>query len=122
MTLLAEPRRAHLQQRRVVRAVRCMADRAIFVDGAVLPEERAAPFRVTGVASLIHAVVDHELRAERSVRVVAVRARHFSVVYRVCRDATKLCALRRMTGETHFRLSALRQHPLAVSVDLVAGS
>src|SRR5450756_1504869 len=76
VTLLAEPRRARLQQRRVGRAVRRVAVGAIVGDGGVLPEEGAALLRVAGVAGLVDRVLDEHLRRRRTVRVVTVRTRH----------------------------------------------
>ena len=74
MALLAEPRHARLQQVRVHGAVRAVAERALFADGRVLPEERAALLGVARVAGLVHGGLREQARPVRPVRVVAVAA------------------------------------------------
>src|SRR5882672_5285841 len=49
MAFLAQPGRARLEERGVIRAMRGVAVGAVFGDGGVLPEEGAAPLRVAGI-------------------------------------------------------------------------
>lgn len=58
VTALAQPRRAHLQQRHNVRSVCHMAVAAVVRRGRVLPEEWAALFGVTAVAGLVDGILD----------------------------------------------------------------
>src|SRR5450759_2839394 len=126
VTLLTKPRRARLQQRCVGRAVRRVAVGAIVNDGSVLPEEGAASLRMAGVAGLVDRILDQQLRAGRTVRVVAVRARHLGGArqaghrQRVGRDATGLGALRFVAPEADFGLGRLAQHLLVWRMDAVA--
>ena len=126
VTLLAEPRRARLQQRRVGRAVRRVAVGAIVGDGGVLPEEGAALFRVAGVAGLVDRALDEHPRPRRTVRVVTVRTRHLGGArqaghgQRMGRDATGLGALRLVAGEADVGLGRLAQHLLVRRMKVVA--
>ena len=55
VTLVAQPRHAHLEQSLIDRAVWIMAVVAIIEHRRVLKEERAPSLRVTGVAIFVHA-------------------------------------------------------------------
>ena len=122
VALLAQPGDPALQKRRVVRAVRGMAVRAIFGDRIVLPQEGAAPVRVARVARLVNAVLDHQLRAVRPVRIVAIGTGHLSGKYWVCRNLMNLGTLGLMTREAHLGLGGRREHAIVLSMDLVTGS
>src|SRR5438270_9982446 len=87
MALLAEERRARLQKVVVVRAVRVVAEHAVFLDRLVRAHERPALLHVTGVAGLVDRILDQRLLAGGAVRVVAVGASYFSFAHRVVRLA-----------------------------------
>src|SRR5450759_1824823 len=125
VTLLAQPRRARLQQRCVARAVRRVADGAIVSDGRVVPEERTPLLRMTGVAGLVDRILDEHGRAGRTVRVVAVGTRHLRRArqaghrQRMGRDPMGLGALLLVAGEADVSLGRLAQHFLLGRVDVV---
>jgi len=121
VALLAQPRNPGLQQRRNVRAVRGMAVRAVFGDRIVFPQEGSAPIGVARETRLVDAVLDHQLRAVRPVRIVAIGTGHLSGKYWVRRDLMNLGALSLMAGEAHLGLGGRREHAIALSVDLVTG-
>ena len=58
MALLAQQRRILLQPRLIDRTVRVMAQGAVLGHRRMLPQERAALFRVAGVAGLVHRRLD----------------------------------------------------------------
>src|SRR5882757_1294896 len=120
VALLAQPGCSRLEERAIVRTMGRVAVGAVFRYRRVLPEERAAPVRVTGVAGFVHAVLEHQMRANRSVRVMAIRTTHFSRYHRVGRLPVKLRVLRRMAGKADFGLTDLVEHTIAMGVDLVA--
>ena len=94
---------------------------AVFRYRVVFPQEGSAPIGMTGVAGLIDAVLDHQLRAVRPMRVVAIGAGHLSDQDGVRRELMNLGALSLMTGEAHFGLSAGREDTIVLSMNLVTG-
>ena len=56
VALLAKERACDLEQLVLIGPVRTVAVQAIFPDRSVLPEERTAFFRMTGVTKLVHGV------------------------------------------------------------------
>ena len=58
MAGVAHARHAHLQQLRIVAAVRLMAVGAVFEDRRVFPQERAAAFGVAAKAVLVGVALD----------------------------------------------------------------
>lgn len=55
------------------------------------------------------------------MRVVAVRASHFSGRQRVGGNTVNLRPLRLVAGEAHLGLADLSQHPIILGMDLMAG-
>src|SRR6185295_606055 len=117
---LAEERRAGLEQAVVHRAVRVMADHAVFLDRLMGAHERPALLHVAGVAGLVDAVADQLLLAGAAVGVVAVGAGDLALERRVTRLAADLGALLLVAGEAHFGLVALVARAVVAGVDLVA--
>ena len=120
VALLAKHGCARLQQRRHIGTVRGVAVSAILNNGCMLPQERAALFRVAGVAGLRDGVLHHQPRPGGTVRVVAVGAGDFPFEDGMSREAMKLGTLVLMATEAHFRLSELVQHLLVRVVHLMA--
>src|ERR1035437_1620570 len=114
MTLLAEPRRADLQQLRAGRAVSFMAVEAVLHDRRVLPQERPAPFRVALVAGLVDRSRHQERGIGAAVRVVAARAGHASLPYRHVRRALKLRLAPGMAVEASLHRSPLGKRQVTV--------
>jgi len=86
MARLAEERRAHLEQRRLRRAVRIVAIGAVLRDRLVLPQERSPVFGVTGRAGFRDGVLDQLRRRRRAMRRMAGGTGHFSFAQRMMRD------------------------------------
>ena len=87
MTGGADPRIGKFKEPVVVRSVRVMAVAAIFHDRHMLPHERTPPFRMAGVAVLVHArLLEHD-RVGRAVRIVAVTTGDLSLPQRHVRGA-----------------------------------
>src|SRR5690349_23112590 len=74
VALLAEERRARLQQVVVVRAVRVVAQHAVLLHRLVRAHERPALLHVAGIAGLVDRVLDERFLAGGAVRVVAIGA------------------------------------------------
>ena len=83
--------------------------------------ERTALLHVARVASLVHAIALHELRPDRTVRIVAIAAAHLAFGYRVMRGLADLRALFLVAGEAHIGLGVLVAHVVVCGVNLVAG-
>ena len=98
-----------------------MAIRAIFRDRVVFPQEGPATIRMTRVAHLVHAVLDHQLRSVRPVGIVAIRTGHLSGQDGVRGDQMNLGALSLVTVEAHLGLGRLGQHAIVLSMDLMTG-
>ena len=96
--LLAEERRAHLEQVVVHGAVRVVADRAVLLHRLVGAHERPALLHVARVAGVVDAVAHQRFLARRAVRVVAVRADDLAFERRVARLAADLGALLLVAG------------------------
>lgn len=78
MALLAEFRRADLQQLRIDRAVRFVAIATVFQNRRVLPEKRTTALGVATVAILIQRALDQLFGIGRAVRIVAAGAGHLA--------------------------------------------
>src|SRR6185295_10088916 len=92
VAVLAQVGRLLLQQPRVVRAVRVVADEAVLLDRRMAPDEGAALLGVAGGAELRDRLgVDHRLR-QRAVRVVAVGAVQLALDDRMVRGFQQLRA------------------------------
>ena len=79
MATLAEPRRSHFQQLRIVGSVGFMAIRTIFHYGGMLPQEWASPFGVAGETVLRGGRLDELLRVGAAMRVVTTGAGHLAL-------------------------------------------
>ncbi len=101
--------------------MRVMAVRTVLGDRLMGVYERTALLHVAGVAGLVHAIALHELRPDRTVRIVAIAAAHLAFGYWVMRGLADLRALFLVAGEAHIRLGALVAHVVVCSVNLVAG-
>jgi len=78
VTLVTEPRHAHLEQVIIDRAVGLVAIGATFSNRRVFKKKRAAPFRMTGVAVLVDTDLLELRRVRRSVGVMAIRTCNLS--------------------------------------------
>lgn len=72
VAFLAQVRRSSLEQVGDSRAMRVVADGAIFSHRLVVMDERTAFLRVAHVAGLVDTVLLQLLRTSRAVRIVAV--------------------------------------------------
>src|SRR6185436_12325238 len=86
VALLAQERRARLEQAGDRGAMRLMADRAVFLHRRMVVQERSALLHVAGEAGLGNAVA-HQLLRIAAVHVVARRARHAALDDRVLHRA-----------------------------------
>src|SRR5215831_8790444 len=121
VAFLAQERRAHLEQVGVRRAVRVVAQRAVLLHGLVRAHERPALLHVAHVAGVVDVVAHHHARADRAVRVVAIRAGHQALADRVARRAVDQRAYVLVAGEADVGLRELVAHRVARDVQLVAG-
>ena len=120
VTLLTQKRRTHLQHGGVDGSMRVVADGAVLGDRLVRAQERTALVHMAGVAGVVDAVADHQVRADRAVGVMAVRAGHLALGNGVVRGAADLGALRLVAVEAHFGLSALIAYRIMTRVHLMA--
>ncbi len=121
VALVAQERRTHLQEAFGNRAVGVVAVAAILVDRLMAMHEGAALFHVAGVAGLDHAIALDQLRTDRTVGVVAVRAGNLSFQHRMVGGLADLGALLLVAGEAHFGLGALVSDLVLGGMQLVAG-
>ena len=101
---IAHARHAHLQQLRVVGAMRFVAVGAVLHDRRVLPEEWTAPLRVAGQAVFVHCALDELLWVGRPVRVVTTGAGDLAFAVRHVRRALQLGAPHLVALQTELRL------------------
>src|SRR4051812_31583144 len=120
VALLAQERRACLQEVVVIRAVRVVANGAVLLHRLVRAHEGPALLHVAAVASLVDAVLDERLLARRAVCVVAVGARDLALAHRMVRLAVDRHAELRMAGEAHIGLLGLDADTILLRMDLVA--
>ena len=105
VALVAEPGHARFQQLRTAGTMRLMAVHTIFHHRGVLPQERAAPFRMTLVTGLVGRAFFQQGRVGSPMRIMAVRAGDLSF------------AKRHMRGALHLRTAQL----VALEADLHLG-
>ena len=67
----------------MVTAVRVVAQGAVFGNGRVLPQERAALLGMTAVTGIVHIGIDQQRVVTSIVRVVAIGAGHLAKTQRV---------------------------------------
>ena len=120
VALLAQERWPRFQQRREVGAVRRMAIGAVFDRRLMLPEKRAALIGVTLPAGFVDRVRLEQLRSGGAVRIVAVRADHFSGIERVRRNLQGIGPLFLVAGEALLLLRSARQQRVRRRVNRVA--
>jgi len=109
VALLAQPRPRDLQQEVVDRAVRIVAVEAALAHRGMLPQERAALFRMAFVAIVVDGSLIQKSLAVGPMRIVAARARHLALANRHVRRAPDFCALVLVTLETRIHLGELGQ-------------
>src|SRR5215467_3231066 len=107
VALLAQPRPRDLQQEVVDRAVRIMAIQAVLSDRGMLPQERAALFRMAFVAIVVDCGLVQKCLVVGPMRIVAAGARHLAFANRHVRRAPDFRALVLVTLETRVHLSQL---------------
>jgi hypothetical protein len=112
MTALTQPRRADFQQLRIAGAVRIMAVHAVLHDWRMLPDERAAPFRVAFITGLIHGGRDEKFWIRASVRVVAVGAGNLPLPHRHMRRPLELRPAHGMALEANLHLRIFGEQPI----------
>ena len=76
VALLAQHRRAGLQQVAVIGAVRAVTKRTVLENRCVLPEERTAFFSMAGIAGFVDGQAGQHAGSAATVRGVAVGAIH----------------------------------------------
>jgi hypothetical protein len=86
----------------------------------VFPQEWSAFFRMTLVASLNDRVFLQQLRACRTMWVVAIRTSYLALLNGVVRDFFVICALLFVAGVANFSLSFFAQHFVSRLMHLVA--
>lgn len=119
MAVLAEERRALFQKCRLHRPMGRVADRALFLNRRVLPQERPALLIVTGQARVIDGrTAQHRLR-ERSMRIMTIRTGHAAFQHGMVRRFQRGGALVRMTREADRRLGRLYKYGILNGVGLV---
>ena len=91
---LTQKRRAHLEKRRLRRAVRLVTVGAVLGDRLVLPEKRPAVFRMAAGAGLVDGVLHQLRRGGRAVRRMAGGAGHLAFAQRMMRRLEKIGVLR----------------------------
>ena len=107
MAVVANAWHANFQQLRVVAAVRFVAVGAVFEYRRMLPQKRAAAFRVAAQTVFVGAALDELLRVGRAVRIVATGAGHFPFAIGHVRGALQLRAAHLVAGEAQFGLGFL---------------
>ena len=120
VTVLTQHRRSRFQERPDIRAVWRVAVGAVIDNRGVFPEERAALFRMAGIAGLVDRVLDQQRRPVRSMRVVTLGASDLAGEDRVGRDAVNLRPLRLVAGKADLGLGKLVHHPLIGDVNVMA--
>jgi len=104
MTTLAQQRRALCQHARVIRAVRRVTQAAVFADRRMLPQVRAAFFRVALFAGRVHGL-SRQLRCRLiAVRTVTTTAIHLALEKRVGEGFARFTALLLMAVEADLGL------------------
>ena len=120
VTGLTEEGRAHLEKRRLRRAVRIVTVAAVLGDRLVLPEKRSAVLGMAARAGLVDRVL-HELRRRgRAVRRMAGRASHLALAQRMMRELVEVRVLRLMTAGADLDLGRRRLHRILGRVQLMA--
>src|SRR5215470_10313509 len=116
VALLAQPRPRDLQQEVVDRTVRIMAVQAVLAHRGMLPQERAALFRMALVAIVVNGGLVQKSFAVGAMGIVAARARHLAFANRHVRRAPDFRALVLVTLETRVHLGQLGQLELGRDV------
>src|SRR2546425_7245529 len=109
VALLAQPWLRDLQHLFVIRPVGIVTVRAALEYRRVLPEERAALFRVAGVAGVVQRDLLEQRGRARAGRVVARRARHLPLSQRHVREAHLLRLLLEVAGPARVHHVDLRE-------------
>jgi len=122
MALSAQPRIGDLEQPIVHRPMRLVAIRAIFDNGRMLVQERAAPFGMAGKTILVDARLLKLRRIRRAVGIVTARASQLSLPYRHMGRPHQLGLALQMTLTAHLRLRSLieERRPVVDLGELVA--
>jgi len=116
MAVVTQERHLFFQQTSILRTVRRMAVGAIFTHRLMFPQERAALLGMAVVANFRHAHFFEQLRSGGTVRIVAIRADHFTLANRVMRKLIAVRTLFGVTLEARVGLSLLGQHRIRGSV------
>jgi len=120
VALLAQHGWARFQHARDRAAVRTVAIRTVFANRFMRVHERAALFRVAGVAGIVKIVALGQLGAGRAVHIVAIGASHLAFRNRVVRWFVLLGPLFLVAGVAQVGLRRFVQRLVAVGVYLVA--
>ena len=121
VALLAQERRALLQEIGNCGAVRVVADSTVFLHRLVRAHERPALFHVAGIARVIDVVAHQHCRSNGAVWIVAVGAAHHAFANGMARRPANLRPLLFVTGEAHVRLGELVTHRVMSGMHLVTG-
>ena len=120
VALLAQERLPLHEKSRIAAPVRLVAGRTVLRDWRVLPQEGTALLRMAGKASIVERTTDEREVGHRTMRIVAVAARHALLPHRVCKGEETLRLLPRVTCLAGFRLRRLDQHGIVRFMHLVA--
>ena len=101
--------------------MRRVAAGAVLLHRLVTPEERTTPLGMARITGLVDRVLHHEHGPDRSMRVVAVGARHLADRQRVRRNPVDLGALRLVAREARLLLRNAVHDPILRGVDHMAG-
>ena len=120
VALMAQERRAHLQHAFHHRTVRLVANRAFLGGRLVVMHERSALFGMALEAGIAHVIALHQTRADRTMRVMAIRAGNLAFQDGVMRGAVDLGTLVLVAGKADFKLGCLGQDFILGGVHRVA--
>ena len=120
MTLLAEKRHSYTEQIFNVGPVRRMAVDAIVLHRLVFIHKRPPFLGVTQETGIVHRTHDERRGTVRTVRVVAIRARHCALPDGMPVRFVDLHFFFQVAVETNFRLGQVIQHGICAGMDGVA--
>ncbi len=121
MALLTKQRGADFQQPGLGGPMGGMAVGAVIPDRGVFPKERPAFFGMTSKAGLVDIGLDEHFRAERSVRIVAVRTGGLAFLDGMARAPEGLRLLLDMAVVADLVLGLLDKNRVLDGMDIMAG-
>ena len=110
VTILTKIGRTLLQQARLHRTVRRVADGALFLHRRVLPQKWSPLFVMAGVAGVVNGDAFQEVGADGPMGVMAIGAGHQAFNHGMMRRPEIRCPLLGVAGEAHGRLCCLGEN------------